>query len=346
MMYFVFFVLFMALLAAGAFRFVAGRGVLTIILPHKHIPFELLHVFAVSFIALTLFAFNRDFGLHVAWYYVLLLGSLVALVLAYKDKRVLSLLFGIGGVYSALFGWLYTSEQTTAVGMSISVLLAACMYTVAVLHKGNVYEPFRRVYRYLGIIIPVAMLFSLSTRASIVSIAREYAKRGEIHGVGAITLVVVCTALFLFLAWYGMQKRKLSVHEMIVSVVYSGFFALLSWLNFSMFVADRATGGQYTKVYWLGDLSYYGFVFATILNILLFIFLLLVILLGYRKKEDRYINLGILFLFIFVVVKYFDWFFDFLDKSIFFVSAGILMLAVGWFLERGRRAMISATHES
>jgi uncharacterized membrane protein len=36
-------------------------------------------------------------------------------------------------------------------------------------------------------------------------------------------------------------------------------------------------------------------------------------------------------------VKYFDWFFKFMDKSVFFIVAGIMLFAIGWAMERGRR---------
>jgi len=63
--------------------------------------------------------------------------------------------------------------------------------------------------------------------------------------------------------------------------------------------------------------------------------------LGYLKRENWLINLGAFFIFILIFVKYFDWFFAFLDKSIFFISAGILLFVVGWFMEKGRRYLLS-----
>ena len=44
-------------------------------------------------------------------------------------------------------------------------------------------------------------------------------------------------------------------------------------------------------------------------------------------------------------VDRFDWFFTFFDKSIFFISAGIILFIVGWFMEKGRKYMLSITKE-
>ena len=89
------------------------------------------------------------------------------------------------------------------------------------------------------------------------------------------------------------------------------------------------------------ELSASGVLWAIILNVLLFGEIMGVILAGYGRKEKWLINLGVFFLFIFILVKYFDWFFDFLDKSVFFIGAGILLFAVGWFMEKGRRYMLA-----
>jgi uncharacterized membrane protein len=81
--------------------------------------------------------------------------------------------------------------------------------------------------------------------------------------------------------------------------------------------------------------------FTLIYNIAIFLELFGLIYLGYMRGETWLINFGALFLFLLIIAKYFDWFFTFLDKSIFFIGAGILFFVVGWIMERGRRYMIS-----
>ena len=89
------------------------------------------------------------------------------------------------------------------------------------------------------------------------------------------------------------------------------------------------------------ELSSNGVLWAIIFNFAVFFELLGLIFSGYLRRETWLINLSAFFLFLLIIVKYFDWFFTFLDKSIFFISAGILLFVVGWFMERGRRYMIS-----
>lgn len=84
-----------------------------------------------------------------------------------------------------------------------------------------------------------------------------------------------------------------------------------------------------------------GIIWSVIFNITVFFEVLGLIFSGYLRRESWLINLGTVFLFILVVVKYFDWFFTYLDKSLFFIGAGILLFVVGWFMEKGRRIMLA-----
>jgi len=90
------------------------------------------------------------------------------------------------------------------------------------------------------------------------------------------------------------------------------------------------------------ELSGLGIFWAVVFNLMLFSEIVGIIFLGYFNNKNFFINLGIVFMSILIFVKYFDWFFAFLDKSIFFIGAGILLFVVGWFMEKGRRYMLSA----
>jgi uncharacterized membrane protein len=90
------------------------------------------------------------------------------------------------------------------------------------------------------------------------------------------------------------------------------------------------------------ELSATGIFWAAIINFALFFEILGVIFSGYLRKELWLVNMGTIFLLIFVAVKYFDWFFDFMDKSVFFLVAGVLLFGVGWTMERGRRYLVKS----
>ncbi len=92
-------------------------------------------------------------------------------------------------------------------------------------------------------------------------------------------------------------------------------------------------------------LSGMGAAWAVILNLMLLLGLLGFVALGYTRHDDWLVTFGALLLFAFVIFKYFDWLFTFLDRSIAFVGAGLVLLLIGGLMERGRRYVISAMED-
>jgi len=133
-------------------------------------------------------------------------------------------------------------------------------------------------------------------------------------------------------AIYNLSRKLILKWEILGIAVFTLFFFVMIFLPEQVISIDS---------YGRGGLSGSGILWAIIFNVLLFGEIMGVILAGYGRKEKWLINLGVFFLFIFILVKYFDWFFDFLDKSVFFIGAGILLFAVGWFMEKGRRYMLA-----
>jgi hypothetical protein len=68
--------------------------------------------------------------------------------------------------------------------------------------------------------------------------------------------------------------------------------------------------------------------------------------LGYARREDWVVTLSAVLLFIFVLVKYFDWVFTFMDRSLAFIVAGLLFIGFGFAMERARRKLLEAMEES
>lgn len=72
-------------------------------------------------------------------------------------------------------------------------------------------------------------------------------------------------------------------------------------------------------------------------NIFFAVCALVLIYSGYRKKSMFYVNLGILWLIIFIVVKYFDLLWELMPRSLFFLSGGIILILAALFFEHKRR---------
>lgn len=81
-------------------------------------------------------------------------------------------------------------------------------------------------------------------------------------------------------------------------------------------------------------------VFLLLTNIILFLVITAVIVIGYQNREPVLINFGLVFFVLDVIARYFDFFWDMLDKSVFFMIGGVLLILGGTLLERNRRKVL------
>ena len=80
--------------------------------------------------------------------------------------------------------------------------------------------------------------------------------------------------------------------------------------------------------------------YPVVFNILFLVGAIGLLLLGYVQGRELLINLAVLFFALQVFARYFEFGFDLLDRSIVFVGAGVILLAGGFAMERGRRRMV------
>ncbi len=74
-----------------------------------------------------------------------------------------------------------------------------------------------------------------------------------------------------------------------------------------------------------------------VFNLLLFAGTVGWVILGIRLRSQMIVNLGLAAFMIHMLTRYFDLFFSAMNRSLFFMLGGLLLLAGGWFLERNRR---------
>ncbi len=77
-------------------------------------------------------------------------------------------------------------------------------------------------------------------------------------------------------------------------------------------------------------------------NILFALEIIGVIALGYIRRNAAYINIGIIFFVLDVTARYFDFFWKLLDRSVFFIAGGVILVLGGVFLERKRRKILAS----
>jgi len=63
---------------------------------------------------------------------------------------------------------------------------------------------------------------------------------------------------------------------------------------------------------------------------------------GLAQGKPWLVNLGIGFIALNIFTRYFDIFGSMFDQGLMFLVSGVVVLGVGWFLERQRRALLGA----
>ncbi|MFN2115257.1 MAG: DUF2157 domain-containing protein [Anaerolineae bacterium] len=90
----------------------------------------------------------------------------------------------------------------------------------------------------------------------------------------------------------------------------------------------------------LGTSSFGGS--AILFNLVYFAAALGIVAVGYLNAEPYAVNIGLLFFAVGVIARYFDFFWDLMPRSVFFMAGGLILIVGSLALERSRRRMLSS----
>ena len=77
--------------------------------------------------------------------------------------------------------------------------------------------------------------------------------------------------------------------------------------------------------------------YTIIYNLLFAGLTLFLIYIGYQRSDIKIVNTGIFWISILVLAKYFDFFWNLIDRSLFFIVGGLIFVLGGIAMERKRR---------
>lgn len=209
--------------------------------------------------------------------------------------------------------------QAVIYTLFLTAVLGLFIYAIGCLHKlQESLSDMRMPYQVTGLLTALGSLFLLSFKL----FGRFY---GDATGASNSTffltafpgLILSVIAAVLYIAVKkGFDRGGAQVGSLLVIVSL-----LAGTLAFTVHLLD-------------------GAVFLAVINILLFFIIVAVIILGYFSREPVLVNVGLGFFVFDVVARYFDFFWDMLPKSAFFIAGGLLLLVGGTLLERNRRKIV------
>jgi len=130
-------------------------------------------------------------------------------------------------------------------------------------------------------------------------------------------LFIFAIAVFLFI--YNLFNKKLSIKPDLFQ------FILLFMLLFQ--VVNLLINSNLT------------FLHIVIMNVFLVIFSIFSIIFGFNNRNSKIFYTGIAIFILFLITRYFDYFWGLLDRSVFFIIGGILLIIGSIFLERERKSI-------
>lgn len=308
---------------------------------------QLLILLALSFGMLGLFAFDRELSYPVSWQTLFLLVVIAAGAVGYKLKLLYPIFAAAIGTmvwFGSQGGEWVDKAHVQALPIVAGIgLLGVFWYSVgAYLDMWPKCRRFATSLFILGIIVVAGLFFFLSSNVGLEA-AHELARGDAWYGsftLGVSLLIV--TVLAIGAAVWAYARKAFSHIELATLVVVSVILLLLVFVPSNASFSQDSGYGYYTPV----ALSGLGIGLAIIYNIAIFGLLVGVILSGYVRRESWRINLGAVLMFLLILVKYFDWFFTFLDKSVFFLGAGLILFLVGYGMERARKMMLASLKTS
>ena len=183
-------------------------------------------------------------------------------------------------------------------------------------------HPYSEVFELVGLITALGAVFVLTFREVLSSDGGLYVQgdtetafRILIAAAGALTL-----ALVLATGWLHRRNEP--------SFTLNGIegIAIAVLLAAAYVVIGVDSGGEV--------------LYAVVFNALLALALLGVLVSGYLRGREAWVNIGLLFIGINIIARYFEYSWGLLDQSLIFVAAGVILLLGGYLVERGRQEML------
>ncbi len=177
-----------------------------------------------------------------------------------------------------------------------------------------------RVYRLAGIKIAMVSLFFLTFRFfsgfyehySFFSRSLETSPQFTF---GFVLFSIFAILLAVIALMFNPSKSSTNILENLVALGLAGIA-----LIFFFFPAT-------TNIYVL----IFNLILAAIVFILLFV--------GYQREDMQIVNTGMFWLSALILVRYFDFFWDLLPRSLFFMVGGLILVLGGIALEKKRRQL-------
>lgn len=299
---------------------------------------------ASLFVGATIFLTAQIFNVNANAHWLILLWFLAIAPLGYLfDMGSIMLLAAL--VFSLWFVN-YLADNNAYNHSSFGIFLLLLVYGISLYGKGQLHEfwpkfkKFKNIYQSLGLVFILSsyLFFSLespyqSDFGVIISEDWLYNLLLIVFGIGAIGSTIMSGVLYK-------KKKEIKQEFWVLFLSLLGGIGIFVFSFFAENFIEVSHAYNYKTSLLNENVSTILFI---IYNLFLFVLSIGSLLIGYYKRITSFVNIGMLFFVIGTAHLYTTTLYEFLPRSLAFVVGGLILLAGGFFLERRRREIITAT---
>lgn len=248
------------------------------------------------------------------------LVCILPLVYAFRSLAIASLSALLSYIWLWLFAW--KDWDSFFYFPSLFLIAGVLLFGIGGLHYlREELSEIARLYRIAGIKVAMFALFLLTFDDFCVYKSQAWMKMSTS---GQITSVVVFLAV---------AAAVITTINLAFKIVKTDTLRLENTIAYGLI----AMGAM---VFFLpATTKFYGCLYAVIFNVVLAGIIFVLIYVGYNREDIKLVNIGMGYLTLLVIVRYFDFFWDLLPRSIFFIVGGIILVLGGASLEKKRREL-------
>ncbi|MGM0771109.1 MAG: DUF2157 domain-containing protein [Halobacteriota archaeon] len=303
---------------------------------------EALLFLASLFVGATIFLTAQIFNVNANVHWLLLVWflAIVPFGYAFNSRLILSLNIFTFALWTAFYisQARYLATNSFEIFM-LYLLLGINLYGLGQLHlRYEKYANFRLVHQGFGLFFILISYFYFSLETPY----REILTRLTpiTWQVQFIFLLFMLTSIIFLISNYSMYRKiENAKYELIVlSIAFSGWVGawLLTFFIESFTTSVTEYGYTYTRMD--PQIATILFIFF---NLIFFILSVGSMLIGYYKATVPFVNIGMFFFVVGVLHLYFTTLYELLPRSLAFIAGGLILIALGWYLENKRRSIIS-----
>ncbi|MBP1995854.1 DUF2157 domain-containing protein [Paenibacillus eucommiae] len=191
-------------------------------------------------------------------------------------------------------------------------------------------------WEFLWVFVPVMLLYTLG----------DWIRNRDFAAPIQSAALIAAYVFDLFLVLFQGDMDYLETRAHILAEPFSFLLLAAAFLALSLYLKARS-GRLISGVEWIVmPVLLYATLYVDVLYLfILFFFSLFVLWRGYIEEWRFKVNLGTILFLIITMTAYGKLAWDFMDKSLFFIFGGILLLVLSWFLNRRRKQFIEETKE-